>query len=104
MSMRQNIQFFCLCKRRECPPHPRKYPYKPRPILTLSPQGMQSDAKFREDQMNVFVCNIAEDDLCDHIIPSSLDIATLVIMHFTTSRFWFLILLLYENLELIDKL
>nr|KAJ0224721.1 hypothetical protein LSAT_V11C100015660 [Lactuca sativa] len=39
---------------------------------------VKSDAKFREDQMNVFVCNIAEDDLCDHIIPSSLDIATLI--------------------------
>ncbi|CAH1442452.1 unnamed protein product [Lactuca virosa] len=39
---------------------------------------VKSDAKFRKDQMNVFVCNIAEDDLCDHIMPSSLDIATLI--------------------------
>ncbi|PWA84940.1 methyltransferase-like protein 6 [Artemisia annua] len=33
---------------------------------------------FREDQMNVFVCNIAEDNLCDHIMPASVDIFTLV--------------------------
>ncbi|PWA37309.1 methyltransferase-like protein 6 [Artemisia annua] len=37
----------------------------------------QSHTNFREDQMNVFVCNIAEDNLCDHIMPASVDIVTL---------------------------
>ncbi|KAI3684173.1 hypothetical protein L6452_33393 [Arctium lappa] len=37
-----------------------------------------SNTKFHEDQMNVFVCNIAEDNLCDHIMPSSVDIVTLI--------------------------
>ncbi|PWA42778.1 methyltransferase-like protein 6 [Artemisia annua] len=37
-----------------------------------------SHANFCEDQMNVFVCNIAEDDLCDHIMPASVDIVTIV--------------------------
>ncbi|PWA42059.1 methyltransferase-like protein 6 [Artemisia annua] len=39
---------------------------------------VKSHTDFREDQMNVFVCNIAEDDLCDHITPASVDIVTLV--------------------------
>ncbi|KAI3737720.1 hypothetical protein L2E82_27732 [Cichorium intybus] len=39
---------------------------------------VKSHVNFHEDQMNVFVCNITEDDLCDHITPASLDIATLI--------------------------
>ncbi|KAL4560061.1 hypothetical protein LXL04_032209 [Taraxacum kok-saghyz] len=39
---------------------------------------VKSHEKFSEDQMNAFVCNITEDDLCDHIKPASLDIATLI--------------------------
>ncbi|PWA45676.1 methyltransferase-like protein 6 [Artemisia annua] len=38
---------------------------------------MESHTNFHEDQMNVFVCNIAEDNLCDHITPASVDIVTL---------------------------
>ncbi|GJY06746.1 gypsy type transposase [Tanacetum coccineum] len=39
---------------------------------------VKSHTNFREDQMNVFVCNIAEDNLSDHIMPASVDIVTLV--------------------------
>ncbi|PWA93101.1 methyltransferase-like protein 6 [Artemisia annua] len=39
---------------------------------------VKSHTDFREDQMNVFVCNIAEDGLSDHITPASVDIVTLV--------------------------
>nr|XP_043635250.1 uncharacterized methyltransferase C3H7.11-like isoform X2 [Erigeron canadensis] len=39
---------------------------------------VKSNPKFREDQMNVFVCNIAEDNLCDHVASASVDVVTLV--------------------------
>ncbi|KAJ0765691.1 putative tRNA(Thr) (cytosine(32)-N(3))-methyltransferase [Helianthus annuus] len=39
---------------------------------------VKSHPNFRKDQINVFVCNIAEENLCDHIMPASVDIVTLV--------------------------
>lgn len=39
---------------------------------------MQSHPNFVKDQINVFSCNIAEENLCDHIMPASVDIVTLV--------------------------
>ncbi|XP_021978302.1 tRNA N(3)-methylcytidine methyltransferase METTL6 isoform X4 [Helianthus annuus] len=39
---------------------------------------LESHPNFRKDQINVFVCNIAEENLCDHIMPASVDIVTLV--------------------------
>ncbi|XP_021978300.1 tRNA N(3)-methylcytidine methyltransferase METTL6 isoform X3 [Helianthus annuus] len=38
---------------------------------------VKSHPNFRKDQINVFVCNIAEENLCDHIMPASVDIVTL---------------------------
>ncbi|KAI3763389.1 hypothetical protein L1987_53846 [Smallanthus sonchifolius] len=39
---------------------------------------VKSHPSFLEDQINVFVCNIAEENLCDHIMPASVDFVTLV--------------------------
>lgn len=39
---------------------------------------MQSHESFNGDRLNVFVCDIAKDDLCLHIKPSSVDVVTLV--------------------------
>ena len=39
---------------------------------------MQSHMDFNEDQVNAFVCDVGNDDLCDRIMPSSIDVITLV--------------------------
>ncbi|KAK9066121.1 hypothetical protein SSX86_015523 [Deinandra increscens subsp. villosa] len=39
---------------------------------------VKSHPNFLKDQINAFVCNIAEENLCDHIMPASVDIVTLV--------------------------
>ncbi|XP_071690594.1 tRNA N(3)-methylcytidine methyltransferase trm141-like isoform X2 [Rutidosis leptorrhynchoides] len=39
---------------------------------------VKANPKFREDQMNIFVCNIVEDNLCNHIQPASVDVVTLI--------------------------
>ncbi|XP_076942030.1 uncharacterized protein LOC143611761 [Bidens hawaiensis] len=39
---------------------------------------VKSHPNFVKDQINVFSCNIAEENLCDHIMPASIDIVTLV--------------------------
>lgn len=39
---------------------------------------VKSHPEFHKDQINVFACNIAEDNLCDHITPASVDIVTLI--------------------------
>ncbi|XP_076926043.1 uncharacterized protein LOC143589072 [Bidens hawaiensis] len=39
---------------------------------------VKSHPNFLKDQINVFACNIAEENLCDHIMPASVDIVTLV--------------------------
>ncbi|KVH97926.1 Methyltransferase-like protein [Cynara cardunculus var. scolymus] len=46
---------------------------------TIFPLAMKYPRLFvHAYQMNVFVCNIAEDNLCDHIMPSTVDIVTLI--------------------------
>ncbi|PKI39882.1 uncharacterized methyltransferase C3H7.11-like [Punica granatum] len=41
---------------------------------------VKSHMDFRESQVNAFVCDVAEDVLCDVIPPSSVDVVTLVFM------------------------
>ncbi|KAL6972686.1 hypothetical protein U1Q18_026859 [Sarracenia purpurea var. burkii] len=45
---------------------------------------LESHVDFNEDQVNAFVCDAVNDDLCDRIMPSSIDVVTLV-----TSAFYF---------------
>lgn len=39
---------------------------------------LQSHADHKETQVNAFVCDVTEEDLCDRLAPSSVDIVTLV--------------------------
>ncbi|XAR67598.1 tRNA(Thr) (cytosine(32)-N(3))-methyltransferase [Bertholletia excelsa] len=41
---------------------------------------VQSHVDFNEDQVNAFVCDVANGDLCDKIMPSSVDVVTLIFM------------------------
>ncbi|KAK3013473.1 hypothetical protein RJ639_009781 [Escallonia herrerae] len=38
---------------------------------------VKSHTNFNEERINVFVCDITEDDLCDHVTPYSVDTITL---------------------------
>ncbi|THG11179.1 hypothetical protein TEA_025779 [Camellia sinensis var. sinensis] len=47
---------------------------------TVSPYGkviLESHVDFNVDQVNAFVCDVANDDLCDKMMPSSIDVVTL---------------------------
>ncbi|GMP35152.1 hypothetical protein CsSME_00007722 [Camellia sinensis var. sinensis] len=39
-----------------------------------------SHVDFNVDQVNAFVCDVANDDLCDKMMPSSIDVVTLIFM------------------------
>ncbi|XP_052175644.1 uncharacterized protein LOC127790280 isoform X1 [Diospyros lotus] len=41
---------------------------------------LTSHVDFNEEQVNAFVCDVVEDDLCDKVMPSSVDVATLIFM------------------------
>ncbi|XP_042508138.1 uncharacterized methyltransferase C3H7.11-like isoform X2 [Macadamia integrifolia] len=41
---------------------------------------VKSHGDFREDQVNAFVCDVTSDDLCQKIVPFSVDIVTLIFM------------------------
>ncbi|KAF5956960.1 hypothetical protein HYC85_004185 [Camellia sinensis] len=50
---------------------------------TVSPYGkviLESHVDFNVDQVNAFVCDVANDDLCDKMMPSSIDVVTLIFM------------------------
>ncbi|XP_052175645.1 uncharacterized protein LOC127790280 isoform X2 [Diospyros lotus] len=50
---------------------------------TTLPHGkvvLESHVDFNEEQVNAFVCDVVEDDLCDKVMPSSVDVATLIFM------------------------
>ncbi|PSR96185.1 Methyltransferase-like protein [Actinidia chinensis var. chinensis] len=49
--------------------------YSPRAIALV-----KSHVDFNEDQVNAFVCDVGNDDLCDRIMPSSIDVITLIFM------------------------
>ncbi|KAI3414869.1 Methyltransferase-like protein [Psidium guajava] len=49
----------------------------------LSPQAIKlvkSRADYKETQISAFVCDVTEEDLCDRLGPSSVDIVTLIFM------------------------
>ncbi|KAI6690185.1 hypothetical protein NL676_027013 [Syzygium grande] len=49
----------------------------------LSPHAiklLKSHADHKETQVNAFVCDVTEEDLCDRLAPSSVDIVTLIFM------------------------
>lgn len=39
---------------------------------------MQSHANFSAEKMNAFVCDATKDDLCVNVMPSTVDVVTLV--------------------------
>ncbi|KAK9282406.1 hypothetical protein L1049_005323 [Liquidambar formosana] len=41
---------------------------------------VKSHEYFREDRVNAFVCDVIDDDLSDKIMPSSIDVVTLIFM------------------------
>ncbi|KAA8541667.1 hypothetical protein F0562_022819 [Nyssa sinensis] len=41
---------------------------------------VKSHVDFNEERINAFVCNVVNDDLCNRIMPSSIDVITLVFM------------------------
>ncbi|GMP35151.1 hypothetical protein CsSME_00007722 [Camellia sinensis var. sinensis] len=41
---------------------------------------VKSHVDFNVDQVNAFVCDVANDDLCDKMMPSSIDVVTLIFM------------------------
>ncbi|KAH7856429.1 hypothetical protein Vadar_001360 [Vaccinium darrowii] len=47
---------------------------------SASPNGkvvLESHVDFNEDRVNTFLCDIVNDDLCDTMMPSSIDVVTL---------------------------
>ncbi|XP_058193025.1 uncharacterized protein LOC131310166 isoform X3 [Rhododendron vialii] len=41
---------------------------------------VKSNVNFNEDQVNAFLCDVVTDDLCDTMMPSSIDVVTLIFM------------------------
>ncbi|XP_058193029.1 uncharacterized protein LOC131310166 isoform X7 [Rhododendron vialii] len=41
---------------------------------------LESNVNFNEDQVNAFLCDVVTDDLCDTMMPSSIDVVTLIFM------------------------
>ncbi|KAL3824473.1 hypothetical protein ACJIZ3_020502 [Penstemon smallii] len=41
---------------------------------------VKSNSNFNEDRINVFVCDVSNEELCDKILPCSVDIVTLIFM------------------------
>ncbi|KAG8380117.1 hypothetical protein BUALT_Bualt07G0160300 [Buddleja alternifolia] len=41
---------------------------------------VKSHSNFDGDRINLFICDVANDDLCDKILPSSVDVVTLIFM------------------------
>lgn len=39
---------------------------------------MQSHSEFNGNRINAFICDVANEELCDKVLPSSIDVITLV--------------------------
>ncbi|KAL8260790.1 hypothetical protein R6Q59_024839 [Mikania micrantha] len=77
----------CVCLQAGCGagntifPLAKKYPHLYIHACDFSHHALalvKSHPNFLKNQINAFVCDIAEENICDHIMPASVDIVTLV--------------------------
>ena len=40
---------------------------------------LQAHKEFTEDRVNAFICDLTADDLCEKVLPTSVDIVTMVL-------------------------